>query len=479
MGSHYGDNVTLPGPGHLPAQAARSAAPVGRASTSSTRTCGRPHPTTVSARASPGSSRWSHDQSDDGRSQRRRFLTGAGACGSRVPVPCRRSSTCCDQEHASGLAVPLAGLRRRPPRPAYPVRQHAWNGHTGKLDEYGNSRCTDATNRLLFFGVQGHGAERLGLCVGVLEAELRKLEHAQYAWGPRGSAVHGRLGVTPTATPERVARTQAPIPACARLCRTSSQPKLRHRTTCVCTWPAMTSAGSTLIVLLELLQGPHALTSRRSCAWRQHSHRIHRRGVASPPTSRFHLVSPAGNHGCPSPPPLYMGFKSNAEEATRRPRTRSRSPSGDFAEGTTMAVSYMTLSLDSWYSDLTQEQRVQRMYSPQTSLAEQRRFTTEAEGNPDKLNQAISHYGVIGHAQSSARARRNNKAIILRRDFDTTDGNPGRAALRLAPARRPGLRGHPHADEPERGVTGQPRPSPRRPTTASTSSSSWPSAATT
>ncbi len=40
---------------------------------------------------------------------------------------------------------------------------------------------------------------------------------------------------------------------------------------------------------------------------------------------------------------------------------------GEFAQGTTMAVSYMTLSLDSWYRNLSYAERVARMYSPQTS----------------------------------------------------------------------------------------------------------------
>jgi hypothetical protein len=41
---------------------------------------------------------------------------------------------------------------------------------------------------------------------------------------------------------------------------------------------------------------------------------------------------------------------------------------------------------------------------------------------------------VIGHAQTSARARRNNNPIILRRDFDTTDG--GLAGLHFVSLQR-------------------------------------------
>ena len=49
-------------------------------------------------------------------------------------------------------------------------------------------------------------------------------------------------------------------------------------------------------------------------------------------------------------------------------------------------------------------------------------FTTDAESDPNLLGQAITRYGVIGHAQTSATARRGGKPLILRRDFNSTDG---------------------------------------------------------
>ena len=79
-------------------------------------------------------------------------------------------------------------------------------------------------------------------------------------------------------------------------------------------------------------------------------------------------------------------------------------------------------------------QRVARMYAPQVSVARASRFTTDAESDPGKLVQAIDRYGVIGHAQTSARARRNGKPLILRRDFNTTDG--GQAGLHFVSLQR-------------------------------------------
>ena len=98
----------------------------------------------------------------------------------------------------------------------------------------------------------------------------------------------------------------------------------------------------------------------------------------------------------------------------------TRDRDGEFADGTTMAVSYMRLRLDSWYQ-MPYAQRVAQMYSPQTTPEQVTRFTTDAESNPDQLDQAIMKYGVIGHSQASARARVNGKPVILRRDFDTAD----------------------------------------------------------
>jgi hypothetical protein len=74
------------------------------------------------------------------------------------------------------------------------------------------------------------------------------------------------------------------------------------------------------------------------------------------------------------------------------------------------------------------------MYSPETTVADVARFTTDAESNPGELNTAISRYGVIGHSQTSARARRNGKPLIIRRDFNTVDG--GHAGLHFVSVQR-------------------------------------------
>jgi hypothetical protein len=74
------------------------------------------------------------------------------------------------------------------------------------------------------------------------------------------------------------------------------------------------------------------------------------------------------------------------------------------------------------------------MFAPQVSPKQEAAFTTDAESDPGGYDQAVNRYGVLGHAQTSARARVNGKPIIIRRDFDTVDG--GQAGLHFVALQR-------------------------------------------
>jgi hypothetical protein len=99
-----------------------------------------------------------------------------------------------------------------------------------------------------------------------------------------------------------------------------------------------------------------------------------------------------------------------------------------------MQVSYMRLRLGGWYGKLDERQRVALMYSPETTPEQVKHFTTDAESEPNLIGQAITRYGVIGHAQTSALARRHGKPLIIRRDFNTSDG--GYAGLHFVSVQR-------------------------------------------
>jgi hypothetical protein len=342
---------------------------------------------------------------------RRRFLASTGLTAGALLVGAGISA-CGDQTTSAQLPdvhLPAAV-------PGLPVRQHAWQA-TLASDRFGNV-ISPRYDRLLFFDVKGAPT---GRHVRILEAALRRLEH-QYHWGPDGllfTAAWGHRYFT------QLLRSAAPIPAATALSDTEAPSFDAYH---LCLHLASNDEQRLAGVEAELLHGSHAITT--ALAWRET--RTGFAGAGLPAAHQNVLGIPKGNP-VPVSSPLYMGFKSNLKgnQATEDAVTI---PSGPFAEGTTMAVSYMTLSLDSWYGQLTQAQRIARMYSPQTTVADQARITNNAESDPDKLDQAINRYGVVGHSQTSAGARRNGKAIILRRDFSTADG--GQAGLHFVSLQR-------------------------------------------
>ena len=173
------------------------------------------------------------------------------------------------------------------------------------------------------------------------------------------------------------------------------------------------------------------------------------------PAKRQDVNGIPGGDPVPGSAPLFMGFKSGLRrnQATEDAVTI---PGGPFAGGTTMHVSYLRLRLGTWYGQMSEPERVARMYAPQVTPEQVSEFTTDAESDPDLLGQAITRYGVIGHAQASATARRGGRPVILRRDFDTTDG--GLAGLHFVSLQRTdrGLRRHPDGDERRRRAAAEP-----------------------
>jgi hypothetical protein len=348
---------------------------------------------------------------------RRGFLAGAGVAAGAAVTGAAVVGCADSDRHPSVAEAPDLPFASLPALVAgLPARQHAWQA-TLSLDAYGNA-TPPRFDRLLFFDVNGRPTPRH---VRILEAGLRRLEHA-YRWGPDGLLFTAGWGHSYFTT---LLGTTAPIPP-ARALSDFEAPSFDDYHLCL--HIACDDERRLAEVETELLRGEHRITT--ALHWRET--RTGFTGAGLPAAHQHVMGIPAGDP-VPKTAPLYMGFKSGLKgnQATEDAVTI---PSGRFAEGTTMAVSYMTLSLDSWYQNQTQAQRVALMYSPQTTPADQARITDDAESHPDQLEQAINHYGVVGHAQSSARARRGGKAIILRRDFDTNDG--GQAGLHFVSLQR-------------------------------------------
>ena len=293
-----------------------------------------------------------------------------------------------------------------------PERQHAWNATLAR-DSDGNP-IPPRFRRLLFFDVNGSPTPPHAR---LLEAALRTLERT-YRWGPLGLLFTAGWGY---AYFEHALHTTSPIPM-AKALSDFELPAIDDYHLCLdlaCDDEARLRAIEAALLHgapLPGADGPLDISS--ALRWRETRTGFVGAGL---PAQRQDVGGIPAGKPVPTGAPLFMGFKSSVgrNQASQDDVTI---PDGPFAGGTTMHASYMRLRLDSWYGQLSNRERVARMYAPQVTPEQVKHFTTDAKSDPNLLSQAITRYGVIGHSQTTGRARRHGRAIILRRDFDTTDG---------------------------------------------------------
>lgn len=350
---------------------------------------------------------------------RRRFLVGsiaAAAGATAAGIGLDRALT------SRGKAIPPVQLGTQPF--GLPERQHAWTATLGR-DSDGNP-ISPKFDRLVFFNVAG---DPTPAHARVLEAALRTLERS-YGWGPSGLLFAAGWG---PGYFERLLRVKSPIPYAMGLSDFEA-PAIDDYDLCLhlaCDDERRLAAiEAALLGTAPPRVADGSLDVSSALRWQET--RTGFAGAGLPAQRQDVGGIPPGNPVAKTAP-LFMGFKSSLRrnQATEDDVTIQ---SGPFAGGTTMQVSYMRLSLDTWYQNLTDRERVARMYAPQVTPEQVAKFTTDASSDPNLLNQAINRYGVVGHAQTSARARRNNKPLILRRDFNTVDG--GQAGLHFVSVQR-------------------------------------------
>ena len=129
----------------------------------------------------------------------------------------------------------------------------------------------------------------------------------------------------------------------------------------------------------------------------------------------------------PDDAPLYMGFKSgfNKNQATE---DRVTIQSGPFVGGSVQQISKIQLHLDQWYDQDSRSQRVGKMFCPAHAVSGAVEGVGENLGNSSGMDDcapaenAARESGVVGHSQKMVSARENDRPVILRRDFDSTDG---------------------------------------------------------
>jgi len=351
------------------------------------------------------------------RLTRRRFLAGATA----LAVGGVAAGLAANRAFADPV-IPLVPLGTQPS--GLPARQHAW-ADTLATDKFGNP-IAPRYDRLLFFDVQGKPTPAYAQFV---ESRLRALER-RFPWGPHGLLFTVSYGQSYFA---EVLGVPSPVPKATSL-SSFETPHIDNYNVCI--HLACDNEQRLAQVEAALTQGHPlggvggSLALSPALLWRET--RTGFTGTGIPAKHQHTGGIPSGNP-VPASSPLFMGFKSGLKknQATEEDITIT---SGPFAQGTTMQVSYMLLTLDSWYGELTEQERVARMYSPQTTVADVAKLTTDAPSEPNEITQAVTVYGVIGHSQSAATARRNNKPIIIRRDFDTVDG--GHAGLHFVSIQR-------------------------------------------
>ena len=135
---------------------------------------------------------------------------------------------------------------------------------------------------------------------------------------------------------------------------------------------------------------------------------------------------PARRTGAPVPAgsPLLLGFHSGLRrnQATEAEITITHGP---LAGGTTMHVSRLTLDVDRWYA-MDEARRAALMYAPTVTPRHAALFADDAPADFERLPATARSHGLVGHAQAAARARRDGRPRINRRDFVTfDDGIPG------------------------------------------------------
>jgi hypothetical protein len=360
---------------------------------------------------------------------RRRFLIGAGTAvgvGAAAAAGVSADRAVADRP-AAALARAVPDVRLPAAPAGLPVRQHAWTAYLA-VDKQGDS-IPPRFDRLLFFDVIGTPDPAYAR---LLEAALRTLERT-FRWMPSGLLFTAGWG--PSYFTD-VLRGAPQIPAATAL-SDFEQPAIDDYHLCL----HLASDDEERLAGIETAltggtpspgrtgaSGPLDLSA--ALRWRETRTGFVGAGL---PAARQNTGGIPGGRPVPGGAPLFMGFKSalKRNQATEDDVTIGEGP---FAEGTTMHASYMRLRLDTWYGQLSQPERVARMYAPQVTQDQVDHFTTDAESDPQLLGQAISRYGVIGHAQTSATARRHGRPVIIRRDFDTTDG--GEAGLHFVALQR-------------------------------------------
>ncbi|ARS91535.1 DUF7405 family protein [Natrarchaeobaculum aegyptiacum] len=141
----------------------------------------------------------------------------------------------------------------------------------------------------------------------------------------------------------------------------------------------------------------------------------------------------------PEEAPFFMGFRAGFTDS-QATEDRVTIEDGSFAGGTTQHVESMAINLTQWFDQENHYQRVSKLFSPAHAADDLVGGVGEELGGSSLVTDEViastaddaRDRGVVGHAQKAARAREDGDPLLLRRDFNTVDGDrPGLHFLSL------------------------------------------------
>jgi hypothetical protein len=360
-----------------------------------------------------------NSESGHGSLTRRRFVSSASAL-------------------AAGAATFGLGAKRALARPrvklvplgsqphGLPKRQHAWGDYVAK-DAYGNATAPKF-DRLLLFHVKGTPTPAHAR---LLESRLRTLER-HFDWSHKGLLFTVSWGPTYF----HALGVRSPVPAATGL-SSFEHPAIDDYDVCIHLASddehRLNQIAGALTHGHKLPGVPGSLSLESALTWRETRTGFTGTGI---PADRQNVKGIPTNHPVPADSPLFMGFKSGMRK-NQASEDFVTITDGPFADGTTMQVSYMSEPLQDWYRKLSAQDRIALMFSPQTDAAGVQKITegkANSNAHTKQIVTAIEDYGKVGHSQATAQARRHGHPLIIRRDFNTTDGD--RAGLHFVSVQR-------------------------------------------
>ena len=329
----------------------------------------------------------------------------------------------CAEFLARRAEAPTAGLPPNPRAGDLPVRQHAWNDVLAR-DGHGNP-VAPRHHRVLLLDLAVEPSESAARTV---ERAMRTVE-AAYDWGPAG-LLHGLAWGTRYF--ERLGRLSAsPVREPTVLSRTDDPDLLSFDAALLLASDAASALGA---VEAAMFHGNEALAgepveARLGDVFDVAARRTGFMGEGLP-------AAHADAEGIPgdAPPadaPMFTGFFSGRAR-TQATEDRVTIRDGPYAGGTTVHLSHLRESLDAWWS-MDGADRVAHMFSPEFSEGDVEAFTDDVPF-ADAVREHARESGVVGHFEKVARAREDGRPVVLRRDFNTTDG--GRAGVHFLSLQR-------------------------------------------